>query len=552
MFFTYCAVIVYLGIIAWLGWAGYRGTKSTLDYMVAGRRVHPYVMAMSYGATFISTSAIIGFGGAAAVFGMGLLWLTFANIFIGIFLAFLFFGNRTRQMGRNLEAHTFPELMGRRFRSRFIQGFSGLVIFIFMPLYASVVILGAAKFISTSFEIDYNLALFGFSTLIALYVVMGGIKGVMYADAFQGTIMLLGMLFLLLFTYSRLGGVIEAHRALTDIAPLAQETFAGTGHQGWTAFPSFGSEYWWVMVSTIIIGVGIGVLAQPQLAVRFMTVRSKRELNRGVLAGGIFILVVVGVVYVVGSLTNVYFLREEGLISIKAAGGNVNEIISRYIKAAMPGWFGVLFLLTLLSAAMSTISSQFHAMGTSIGRDFYEKGLGRGRAEGSLMVTRAGILVGILVSVFLGYWLERRFGGQGEAIIARGTAIFFGICAAAFLPMFAGAIFSRRITRAGAVSGMLGGLAASLFWLLFMHIKESSVLLVCQKLFGVPSLVAGARTGFILWDKVDPICVALPFSLLLTLAVSAWTTPSSSTHLDACFKNIGSQKRALNRGEAGK
>jgi SSS family solute:Na+ symporter len=195
---TYIAVIVYFAIIAYLGWKGYQGTRSALDYMVAGRNVHPYVMAMSYGATFISTSAIVGFGGAAGVFGMGLLWLTFLNIFIGIFLAFVIFGGRTRRMGRQLDAHTFPELMGLRFKSRFIQGFSGIVIFLFMPLYTAAVLIGAAHFLAGKFGLNYEVALFGFAAIVAIYVIMGGLKGVMYTDAFQGSIMLIGMVFLLI------------------------------------------------------------------------------------------------------------------------------------------------------------------------------------------------------------------------------------------------------------------------------------------------------------------------------------------------------------------
>ena len=76
-------VLLYLFIIGFLAYFGYRQTQDTSDYMIAGRNIHPYVMAVSYGATFISTSAIIGFGGAAAVFGMGILWLSFLNIFVG-------------------------------------------------------------------------------------------------------------------------------------------------------------------------------------------------------------------------------------------------------------------------------------------------------------------------------------------------------------------------------------------------------------------------------------------------------------------------------------
>ena len=104
----------YLVAVGYLGYRGYRGTRSATDYLLAGRRVHPYVMAMSYGSTFISTSAIVGFGGAAAVFGMGLLWLTFLNIFLGVFIASTVFGSRTRALGLRLDAHTFPEMNADR------------------------------------------------------------------------------------------------------------------------------------------------------------------------------------------------------------------------------------------------------------------------------------------------------------------------------------------------------------------------------------------------------------------------------------------------------
>src|SRR5512133_367865 len=124
-------VLLYVFATAYLGYLGYRGTRTTSDYLVAGRKAHPMVMALSYGATFISTSAIVGFGGVAANLGMGLLWLTVLNIFVGIFIAFVFLGNPTRRMGHHLDAHTFPEPMGKRYNSRFLQVACALIIFVF-------------------------------------------------------------------------------------------------------------------------------------------------------------------------------------------------------------------------------------------------------------------------------------------------------------------------------------------------------------------------------------------------------------------------------------
>lgn len=85
-------ILAYLFATGYLGWLGYRGTRSAADFLVGGRSAHPIIMAVSYGATFISTAAIVGFGGVAGLFGMSLLWLTVLNIGFGILIAFIFLG----------------------------------------------------------------------------------------------------------------------------------------------------------------------------------------------------------------------------------------------------------------------------------------------------------------------------------------------------------------------------------------------------------------------------------------------------------------------------
>src|SRR5512138_3142 len=115
--FALCTA-VYLAIVLYLGYLGWKGTKGTDDYMLAGRKVHPALIALSYGATFISTSAIVGFGGVAAQLGMGIMWLVGLNIFFGIFIAFIVYGKRTRKIGQALGAVTFPDLMGKIFKSK--------------------------------------------------------------------------------------------------------------------------------------------------------------------------------------------------------------------------------------------------------------------------------------------------------------------------------------------------------------------------------------------------------------------------------------------------
>ncbi|MDD4506753.1 MAG: sodium:solute symporter family protein [Sulfurospirillaceae bacterium] len=537
-------IIAYLAALGYLGFLGYKQTKNSADYLIAGGDTHPFIMALSYGATFISTAAIVGFGGVAAWLGNSLLWLTFCNIFIGIFVAFVFLGNPTRKLGVRLNAHTFPELLGKRFDSKFIQVFGGVLIAFFMPLYASAVLIGGTEFLVAYFHVDYHIALLVMSVVVTGYVLAGGLKGVMLTDALQGVIMFAAMIILLVMVVNAVGGmeagftklVMVWDKTVASLASVDMKTLKpgspdfmmklsmNWGFEGWNKMPVFLSEGWLFVITTITMGVGVGVLAQPQLVVRFMTVKSKNELNRAVLIGGIFIIAMTGIIFLVGSLTNVWYYEfNEGKNALQSAGG-VGKVIPHFINAAMPKWFAFIFLFALISAAMSTLSSQFHAMGTAIGRDIFEQ-IGS-KKYSSMMVTRVGIIVMIIISVSLAYVFDKQ-----PAIIARSTAIFFALCASIFLPTYFGGLFWKRMTKKGAIASMAVGTVVTTFWLLFVHFQEAKELGVCKALFGVNSLLSG-KIIF-----VDAMIIALPLSIITAIIVSLMTKPEDEKLIKKCFED---------------
>jgi SSS family solute:Na+ symporter len=343
-----------------------------------------------------------------------------------------------------------------------------------------------------------------------------------------------------------------------------------------------------------------------------MTVKSKQSLNRGVAAGGIFILFMTGVAFVVGALSNVYFAKNEvisckivnetvlldpgpdkglakltlvptdateevvkrakgfisyrlpeetdaaplhyvlktpatvverggdgkadtirpGLIAIARTitvgttmKGNSDTIIPSYVKSAMPKWFGVLFLMTLLSAAMSTLSSQFHTMGTAIGRDIFETVAGR-HSHRSVLITRLGIVVGIVTAITLGKFVRGN-------VVALATAIFFGLCAAAFLPAFLAGLFWKRMTRAAAIASIVVGFISSACWSMFVNGKTAAALGLCKSLVGRDTILTSSFSPT--WSVVDPLLIALPLSFLTALAVSLLTKPMKPEYVSYCF-----------------
>ncbi|NLV25864.1 MAG: sodium:solute symporter family protein [Methanomicrobiales archaeon] len=498
---TAILVVVYVAITLVLGYLGYKKTVHAEDYLLAGRASHPVVIALSYGATFISTSAIVGFGGVAANLGMGMIWLTVFNIGIGILLAFVVFGKKTREKGAETGALTFPDLMGKIFHTPKLQLISGIIILLGMPLYTAAVLIGGARFLETTLSISYTTALLGFAVVVAMYVIYGGLIAVMYTDAFQGAIMLIGMTILLILTYIYVGGVTAGNSALAAMSDMVPEALIGQGMTGWASMPELGSPIWYTLITTLVLGVGIGVLAQPQLVVRFMTAKENRSLNRAVLVGGPFILMMTGVAFTVGALTNVYFYQHTGKIAVVAAGGNVDSVIPLYINMAMPDLFVIIFMLTLLSAAMSTLSSLFHTMGSALVCDIWGRGQ---KCAISLRANQIGCVIMMVISVVLALAMP-------EGIIARATAMFMGLCASAFLPAFAVGVYAKKPSRAGAMASMIIGAAIWFLWTVFVHTAEAKVLGISQTLTGAVTILGAP------WTVIDPLIIALPVSLVVMI-----------------------------------
>ena len=176
----------------------------------------------------------------------------------------------------------------------------------------------------------------------------------------------------------------------------------------------------------------------------------------------------------------------------------------------MPKWFTYIFLLTLLSAAMSTISTQFHVQGSSIAHDVYCAIKNRSSLR---------ILIAIIIAVVLAYILPGN-------IVATGTSIFFGICAVAFLPVYLCALFWKRTTKLGAIAGIVSGTVSSLFCLLFTYKRVAAGLGICKFLTGKAVLFSGMP-----WPYVDPMVIALPIAFIFTIGVSLLTKNSKEEEI---------------------
>jgi len=512
-------MFLFAAMFTFLGYLGYKKTKTAEDYFVAGRKMGAIVIAFSYGATFISAVALIGFSGIASIYGHSILWLAFLNIFVGIFIAFVFYGFRTRKMGLSLNAMTLPEILGNRFNSTKLQAVSGLIIAIFMVAYTSAVFLAIASLFEVTFGIPYATCVIIFTVVVGVYLIVGGLYAVMWTHAIQGVLMLVGMLILTLGIYAMLGGVGPAHEAAAGLTPEILESIgspaATQAPNGLTSMPPFLSQPF-MMILTLIFGVGIGVLAQPQLITRYLTAKDEKALRRAVPIGGIFILLMTFTAFSIGPLCNVLMVNN-GL----TYPGTPDKIVPLIVSEVFPQWFVFFFLFAVLAAAMSTASALFHTAGASIGRDVFEKGLLKGIShEKSVKITRIATIIIIVATLIITL--------NPLDVVAFMCAFFFGLMACTFLAPYTFMLYWKKTSRAGAWAGMLGGFIFTMIWYVLVYFKTA------------PNIIGSSIISEYTINMLDPIFIGLPLSIVLTVIFSILMKQDKNEQkiMEKTFKNI--------------
>ncbi|NTU61710.1 MAG: hypothetical protein HGA95_05265 [Caldiserica bacterium] len=345
-----------------------------------------------------------------------------------------------------------------------------------------------------------------YALFIALYVVVGGLKGMVYADAALGILKFTGMAILGVMMFVKAGSFASVSNLASVPVP---EALASNGVIGFTKMPETFSNFWWLLVTSILGGVAFGVLAQPQLSVRFMTLKSNLDIKRAIGFSAVFILVANGAGILAGAFSNVLSMNIIGKVTFEAVNKNADKVIPFVLTMLKVPWFEYLMLFTLMTASISAVNALTHTMSTSLGHDIIESF--KKRNGGSVTLIRMCAIVSLVFIVFVALKLP-------TDIIPIATAIFFGITGATFLPAIIGAIFWKRTTRAAVISSMITGFSTIILLFVFVHQRESEGLGICKLITGQPCLAEGS------WFRLlDPSFVAVPLSMIVLVVVTLLT-----------------------------
>jgi sodium/proline symporter len=434
-------IVVYMGICLVLGYVAYRRTTNLSDFILGGRSLGSWVTAFSAQASDMSGWLLMGLPGLAYLAGFDAVWLA-TGLIVGTYLNWKFIAAplrvRTERLGDSL---TLPDYFERRFddRSRILRTLTALLILVFFTFYASSGFVATGRLFESLFGMHYHDAMFWGSFVMLAYTFFGGFLAVSWSDVLQGTLMFFALILVAAMGVGLAGGFGEMLATLEAREPALLDPFLGSS-----------GEALGVIGIVSLLAWGLGYPGQPHILARFMAIRAVDEMPtaRRVAMGWVIIVLLAAIV--VG-------LAGAALIAPPLAGPDTEKVFIQLSTTHLHPVLAGLCLAGILAAIMSTAAAQLLVASSAFAQDFY-KGLFRrnpGRVE--LLWVGRGAVLGIAL---LAYLLALNPDSKVLDLVAWAWAGF----GAAFGPAVVLSLYWPRMTRNGALAGMLVGGLTVILW----------------------------------------------------------------------------------------
>ena len=445
------------------------------DVLLPGK-VGVLIQALAYVATYVSAVALVGFSGLCYRYGLQMLLIAAGNMWLGTWFVYRFLAWPTRLWQRKLKARTPAEMLGTAADSKLFRIYLGGLSSALLIVYASAVFKGAAYMLSGVTGLSVTICLWSLILVVALSVSWGGLRGVLYTEALQGGIMLVGALALLFATLRAVGGPIEG---ITSLASLDATQHATNG------FTALSSGQGGLFIFSLVSVTSIGVWAQPQLVQRHFALKSPKEAKRVIPFAMLSIGIVVGGAYFAGALSRLVLGPE-----VKS----VDSVIPLLVSRLLPKVGGQIFAIAIVSASLSTASALLHIVAAAITNDILHR-----RPNNLIwkaLVASCAVLSGI-------------FATKNSQIIAMICTTSWTLLASAILiPYLALLIFGDNLKKLTFWGTSLSGLIPALAWYALAFAPTS------QKIMNLsaPGIIGSIHPFF-----VGIACSMLGFGFFMTL-----------------------------------
>ena len=445
--------IVYFLFMLGIGFYFFAKSKDSgeKDYFLGGRQMGAWVSALSAGASDMSAWVLMGLPASVFAAGMGQTWIAI-GLGIGYALSWIFEAPRLRRFSiRAGDSITIPQYLTNRFlsKSKLMQIICAVIFLVAYTIYAASSIKACGTLFHTVMDIDANVAMYIAAFIIIAYTFLGGFSAVCWTDFFQGLLMLAALLIAPIFVLALMGsGEIVASGTLPD---------------GYFNFMTS----WKDIVSGL--GWGLGYFGMPHIIIRFMSLKSEKELRKSSVIGISWTTIIL-VMSVLAGVAGRMFLGEMEDSSL---------VFITMVRRIFPALVSGILLSAILSAAMSTADSQLLASASAFASDVYKPVFRKNATDKEMLW--AGRIIVVVIAVVALLIASNPNSGTIMALVENAWGVF----GAAFGPVILLSLFWRRFTFAGAVSGIVAGAAVDILWL------------ACLKSTGIYEIIPGFVVGLL-------------------------------------------------------
>ena len=484
------AIALYLIVMIYVGIRFSKTNTSASDFYLGGRKLGPFVTAMSAEASDMSSWLLMGLPGVAYLSGLADAGWTAIGLVVGTYINWLIVSRRIRVYTQKVHAMTLPDFFSKRYGDdkNILTCVSAVIIVIFFIPYTASGFAACGKLFNTLFGIDYMVAMILSAAIIVLYCTLGGFLAVSTTDFIQSITMSIALIVVIIFGISSAGGlntIIENAQALPGYLSMFRTHIAATGESAPYGALSIASMMAW----------GLGYFGMPHILLRFMAIEDENKLKLSRRIASVWVIISMGIALFIGVVG--YSMSKASVIPTLEGSNSetiivqIASVLSRYnvLTALIAG----VILAGILAATMSTADSQLLAAASSISQnllqDFGKKKLD---TKTSVKIARVTVIVISLISIVLA--------SDPNSSIFEIVSFAWAGFGAAFGPIVLLALFWKRSNKWGALCGMIAGGVMIFIWK-----------------YGI----AGLGGAFAIYELLPAFLIALIVNVVVSLVTAA-------------------------------
>ena len=437
----YTVLVLYLGIMAFIGWYAGRKTNNIGDFFVLSGKAGVVVSGIAYFSTQFSMGTFLGTPGTIYGVGYAGMAISVPGAVFCMILPALLIGRKLITLGHKYGFLTMADYLTDRYHSKNMSGVLGVMMLFFLVPMMGAQIIGAGVIVHVFTGLPEWAGVVGMGIIVILYCMTGGMKGAMMTDVIQGSLMIATAVVTFIVSIVMGGGFSNINHTLQSMNE-AYLTFPGAnGYMPWTYY-----------ISNIVLW-SFFTMGQPHLFTKFFAMKDHKTMFKAILLGtaGMFF-----------SATLIEWAGVNGIASIQNIE-KADQIIPMILQRGMNPFLASIFIAGIVAAGMSTIDGILVTTTGAVTRDIYQKIINKNATDEAVMSLSkvVTVIIGIVVICFGVFQPGSIF--EINLFAFSGMAIFV-------VPILFG-IYWKKATAKGAIASVIVGIISLLLFTLNPSVK---------------------------------------------------------------------------------